>query len=458
MIEEAKVVLTLLQKRGFQAHYIGGKCRVELHNQFHPEEKLEVKDIDIVTNALNDKVKEIFPNSNERGESFKVVAVKFGGFEFEVATYRKDVYDMEEVKKSKKIVRPEVELAQSLDEDRARRDFTINTVAEDVDGNYIDYVYTYRNKKISAMKDIKEGILRAVGNPKQRFEEDPLRILRMFRFLSQTGYEIEKQTLKAVISNLKLIEKIPHERIGPEMNKLLAGRYASTALQMMREIGFFDLKIPNSVAGKPTQFLPGMKELTNEYLNVVDIFNANNKGEATLELWTLLLKPLGKEKAKESLESFYPVNKEDIERIEWMIDNFMIIESEDMRNAIYEARTGIVKRLGLPCMGDLLRRVARVHVILYGDDDHKNKQRLLLDAFRMRPYFPEQLEVTGEQMMEIANEGPGPWIGTAKEKLLLKIINSNPLIKNKDERYMSLVKESVEEAVFQQAFKDAGLK
>lgn len=457
MIEEAKVVLQLLQKRGYHAHYIGGKCRVELHNQFHPDEKLEMKDIDIVTDAPNDKVKEIFPNSDERGESFKVVAVKFGGFEFEVATYRKDVYDMEEVKKSKKIVRPEVELARDLDEDRARRDFTINTVAEDVDGNYIDYVYTYRNKKISAMKDIKEGILRAVGNPKQRFEEDPLRILRMFRFLSQTGYEIEKQTLKAVVSNIKLVEKVPHERFGPEMNKLLAGRYASTALQMMREIGFFDLNISNSIAGKTNQFLPGLKELTNEYLNIIDIFNANNKGEATLELWTLLLKPLGKDKAKENLESFYPVSKEDIERIEWMIDNFMIIEAEDMRNTIFAARTGIVKRLGLSCMRDLIKRVGRVHVTLYNDEDHKNKHRLMLDAFCMRPYFHEQLKVTGEQMMEIANEGPGPWIGEAKEKLLHKLINTKKFPKEENE-YMNLVKESVEEAIFEQAFKAAGLK
>ena len=457
MIEEAKVVLQLLHKRGFQAYYIGGKCRVELHNQFHPDEKLEMKDIDIVTNAPNEKVKELFPNSDERGEAFKVVVVKFGGAEFEVVTYRKDIYDMEAVKDSKKIVRPEVETAQSLDDDRARRDFTINTIAQDIEGNYIDYVYTYRNKKISALKDIKEGVIRAVGNPKQRFEEDPLRILRLFRFLSQMGYEIEKQTLKAVVSNIKLIEKVPHERLGMEMNKLLAGRYASTALMMMRKIGFFDLNISNGITGKATQFLPGLKELTDEYLNILDIFNANNMSAATLELWTLLLKPLGREKARENLESFYPVSKDDIERIEWMIDNFMIIESDDMRNTIYEARTGIVKRLGLPCMKELLKHIGHIHVTLYQDEDHKEKSRLMMDAFCMRPYFPGQLKVTGEQMMEMANEGPGPWISNAKEKLLQKLINTKKFPKE-EEDYMSLAREAVEEAIFERAFEEAGLK
>lgn len=457
MHEEAKMVLQLLHKRGFQAYYIGGKCRVELHNASHPDEKLEVKDIDIVTDAPNTKVREIFPNSCERGESFKVVAIKFGGQDFEIATYRKDIYDMKEVKASKKIVRPEVEQAQNLDEDRSRRDFTINTIAEDVDGNYIDYVYTYRNKKVSAMKDIKEGILRAVGNPKQRFEEDPLRIVRMFRFLAQTGYEIETQTLKAVVANLDLVQKVPHERLGPEMNKLIAGRYASTALQMMKELKFFDLMIPNGLAGKPVQFLPGLKMINDNYLNVMDIFNANNKVPATLELWTLLLKPLGAELATENLETFYPVSKDDIERVNWMITNFDIINVDDYRNTIFQSRHGIVKRLGLPCMRDLLKRVGGIYITLYGDEDHKIKYRKLQDAFCMRPYFAEQLKVTGEQMMEIANEGPGPWISDAKEKLLYKLVNANRVPKQGEE-YMSLVRESVEEAIFARAFTEAGLK
>ena len=456
MIEEAKLVLQLLQKKGFEAYYIGGKCRVEIHNKLHPSEKIAMKDIDIVTNAPNDKIKEIFPSSNERGEAFKVVAVKFGGIEFEVATYRKDIYDMEAVAKSDKILNPEVEAAQSLDEDRARRDFTINTVAEDIEGNYIDYTYIYKNKKISALKDIADGIIRAVGNPKCRFEEDPIRIIRMFRFLAQTGYDIETNTLKSAISCIKLMEKIPHERFGPEFNKLIAGRYASKALQMMREIGVFKLNITNSISGKQTQLLPGLNELTNEHISILDIFNSKNKGNATLELWTLLLRSLGKDKAKENLESFYPVSKDEIECIEWMIDNFMIIESEDIRSSIFEARTGIVARFKLPCMKDLLKRIGNIHVTLYNDEDHKNKYRLMIDAFCMRPYFHEQLKVTGDQIMEIAGEGPGPWINDVKERLLKKLIHTKKFPKEED--YMVLVNEAIEETLIEKEFKAAGIE
>jgi tRNA nucleotidyltransferase (CCA-adding enzyme) len=75
--------------------------------------------------------------------------------------------------KKNKIEKPETVIAKNLDEDRERRDFTINTIVQDVKGDYLDYIYTYRNKKISAINDIKNKVIRAVGNPKQRFEEDP---------------------------------------------------------------------------------------------------------------------------------------------------------------------------------------------------------------------------------------------------------------------------------------------
>ena len=97
------------------------------------------------------------------------------------------------------------------------------------------------------MQDIKSGLIRAIGNAKQRFDEDPLRILRAFRFMSQLGYEIEKQTLKVIENNIKLIQKIPHERIGMEMNKLILGQNANNTLKLMKKMGFFNLTINNSI-------------------------------------------------------------------------------------------------------------------------------------------------------------------------------------------------------------------
>ena len=451
MIEEAKVVLNLLLKKGYEAYYIGGKCRTEIHNQFHPEIKVELKDIDIVTNATADEIKHLFPNSDVRGESFQVVAVQFGGFEYEVATYRKDVYDAKALK-GNKVARPTVNVASSLDEDRERRDFTINAIAQDVEGNYVDYTYVYRNKKISAVGDIRNKQIRAIGNPKQRFEEDPVRIIRGFRFMSQLGYEIEKQTFKAIENNLDLLKKIPHERIAAEMNKLILGRYAAETLRLMRSIGVFNVKVHNSLKNSATTILPGLNELDDTQFDVLTVLNDSNKGSiGPIEAWTMLLKPLGIEASKSNLESIQALNNTDIRKVEWLIGHFTLIDSEDMKNDLFNARTGIIKDQKLFCMRDLIRRLCRIHTKY--DATKKESAEKLTHAFCSRPYFEEQLKVNGETLMQIANEGPGPWIGIAKEKLLLKLINTDRFPKE-EEKYMELAQEAIEEALFEQTMNE----
>jgi tRNA nucleotidyltransferase (CCA-adding enzyme) len=443
MLESAKVVLSLLHKRNFEASFIGGKCRVDLHNEYHPTEKIELKDIDIVTNAQVEDIKSIFPNSDVRGESFQVVVVKFGGHEFEIATYRKDIYNSEDLK-GDKIARPKTEVAKDLDEDRSRRDYTINAIAQDIEGNYNDYVYSYRNKKISSMRDIKDKLIRAIGNPKQRFEEDPLRIIRGFRFMSQLGYEIEKQTLKAMSNNLFLMEKIPHERISGEFNKLLVGKHVASTLKLMQEIGVFQLKVFNGIKNQNVVMLPALNTMAEEDFNVLETFNRNNLLLSHIEAWTVLLKQLGKDKAKENLESIYPISQVDIEKVEWLIDHFDLIDEEDYRNAIFKARDGIVDRMKLMCMRELLKRLCKIRTVL--DPEYKDKAHKLIEDFCARPYFHEQLKVNGDELMTIANEKPGKWINTAKEKLLFKLINSNRFPKEQD-KYMELVHESIEEAL-----------
>lgn len=443
MIESAKVVLSLLHKRNFEAYFIGGKCRVDLHNEYHPTEKIEIKDIDIVTNAQIEDVKSIFPNSDVRGEGFQVVAVKFGGHEFEIATYRKDIYNMEDLK-GEKIARPKTEVAQDLDEDRSRRDYTINAIAQDIENNYEDYVYTYRNKKISAMKDIKDKLIRAIGNPKQRFEEDPLRIIRGFRFMSQLGYEIEKQTLKAIANNLFLMKKIPHERIGSEFNKLLVGKYVAKTLELMKAIGVFELKVFNGIKKQNVTLLPELKTMDKKHFETLQFFNNNNSQISHIEAWTVLLKPLGKDKARETLESIYPISLIDIEKVEWLIDHYNLIDEEDYRNAIFKARDGIVDRMKLMCMRELLKRLCKIRTVL--DPCYKDKAHKLIEDFCARPYFHEQLKINGDELMSIANEKPGKWINTAKEKLLYKLINCKRFPKEQ-EKYMELVHEAIEEAL-----------
>lgn len=440
MVERAKALLNILLKRGFEAYFIGGKCRNDLHNQYH-ETKVSIKDIDIVTNATVDNLKKIFPNCNVRGESFQVVAVPFGGEEFEVATYRRDIYSIVKGK----ISNPETVIAKKLDEDRERRDFTINAIAQNINGDYIDYNYSYRNKKISAITDLKDKVIRAIGNPKQRFEEDPLRILRAFRFMSQLGYEIEKQTLAAIVNNIKLLELIPHERIGMEMNKLITGNFAYMTLILMKEMGFFKLKIKNSIDGVQT-FLPNFNDIKDDHLQKLTMLNLKSISKlTTLETWTFLLQPLGKEIAKKNIESFRPLNNDEIEKVEWLIENFDLVDSENIKMSIFNARTGIIKRYKIPCMKEMLISISRIRIKLNKTKYEKIEEKLL-DAFCSRPYFEEQLEVNGDQLIELAQKPAGPWIAQVKEKILFNIINEAKYPRV-EEKYNEIVQKSIEEVL-----------
>ena len=438
MVEQAKALLNILLKRGFEAYFIGGKCRNDLHNQYH-EMKVSVKDIDIVTNATITDLKKIFPSCKVRGESFQVIAVIFGGEEFEVATYRRDIYNIIKGK----IEKPQTVIAQTLDEDRERRDFTINAIAQKSDGNYIDYKYNYRNKKVSGTNDIKNKIIRAIGNPKQRFEEDPLRILRAFRFMSQLGYEIEKQTLIAIANNLQLLELIPHERIGMEMNKLIAGNFAYATLILMKEMGFFNLNIKNSIDGAQI-FLPNFNDITDEHLQNLTILNLKSDVKLTaIEIWTFLLQPLGKEIAKKNLESFRPLTNDEIEKVEWLIENYNLVNSEDIKISIYNARTGIVKRYKIPCMKELLISLSKIHTKM-NKKKYIGIEKKLVDIFCSRPYFEEQLTINGEELIEITGKVAGPWISQVKEQIILNIINEVKYPRDQN-KYDIIVKKSIDE-------------
>lgn len=438
MNQEAETIIGLLQKKKFEAFYIGGKCRNELNNKIH-NEKLNIKDIDIITDAKPEDITKIFPNNKIQGNFLKVVVVNFGGHEFEIATFNNE-------QKNKK------DLINSLDIERENRDFTINAIIQDIDGEYIDYNYKYRNKKISAIQDIKDKTIRAIGNPQQKFKDDPIRILRAFRIMAELGYTIENQTLKSIEKSLNLMQDIPYEQINNEMNKLILGLYASKALTLMKEIGMFDVILFNPLENMEVSFLSGLKEI--EDYSILDKLNFENENITKIEAWTVLLKPLGSEKAKDNLKKLHMLYLSDILKVQWLIDYFDLIDSEDLRNDIFKAKTGIVKVQGLMCLRDLILRLNKIRVQL--NKDYKEKSKKLMDAFCSRPYFDNQLKLVDEDFIKIGNDESGAWLESAKEKLLYKLINTESFPKEED-KYMELAQEAVEEAIIEETMQMEGL-
>ncbi len=199
-------------------------------------------DLDFATNAVPEETVEL--GTQAGAESVYLVGVQFGtvGLVFaptnpggspiqvEITTYRAENYPHDTRK-------PEVEFGETLLDDLSRRDFTINAIASDaVTGELHD--------PFDGQADIARGLIRAVGDPDERFREDPLRILRAARFVSQLGFAIDAETASAMERQAESLARISRERILAELTRLLTGRWASHGLTTLRETGLLAQTMP----------------------------------------------------------------------------------------------------------------------------------------------------------------------------------------------------------------------
>jgi poly(A) polymerase len=212
-----------LTAAGHEALFAGGCVRDKLLGQ-------EPKDYDIATSARPEEVLKLFPSANEVGAHFGVVIAKHKGHHVEIATFRTDG-------SYKDGRRPETVTFSTPQEDAQRRDFTINGLFEHPEsGEVIDHV--------GGMADLREGLLRAIGNPLARFTEDGLRLLRAVRFSATMGFEIEPQTRAAIHECAPLLNRISPERIRDEFSKILICPHRRRGVEILVETGLMLHIIP----------------------------------------------------------------------------------------------------------------------------------------------------------------------------------------------------------------------
>lgn len=205
-----------LQARGFSAYFAGGCVRDFLL-------KMQPNDFDVATNATPDDVEKIFPKTVAVGKKFGVIVVVDGDEQVEVATFRKDGGYQDGR-------RPDNVEFCGAKEDALRRDFTVNALFYDLKNRQIiDYV--------DGERDLKNKLLRAVGDPVIRFEEDHLRILRGIRFSAQLGFEIEPLTLSASKKLAAQVTTVSGERIQEELTKFLRSPFLEKGLLNLFESG-----------------------------------------------------------------------------------------------------------------------------------------------------------------------------------------------------------------------------
>jgi len=258
-------VCNLLKKNGFKAWLAGGCVRDHLLG-------IPAKDFDVATDAKPKEVQKIFPGSLDIGEQFGIIMVPLkdsndNNFQIEIATFRTDG----EYKDGR---RPEEVKFTGPDEDALRRDFTVNAMFFDpLENKLYDFV--------EGQKDLKLKILKAVGDPMKRFEEDKLRMLRAIRFSAQLDFEIEEQTFKAIQKKRKDIMVVSKERIHQEITKMMSSKY------LMRGLKYFKESHLNEVLFETFKHF---KDLDLRFEKSVHLLK-NHKELDNVTIWTLFFHP-----------------------------------------------------------------------------------------------------------------------------------------------------------------------
>lgn len=223
MEEAASNIVSKLQSAGYEALFAGGCVRDRLLGKVP-------KDYDIATSATPDQILELYPRGDTIGAHFGVILLRIGGFHFEVATFREDG----EYSDGR---RPDTVTFSTSRADSQRRDFTVNGLFFDpVKDETIDYV--------KGRDDLEAQMIRAIGNPDERFEEDYLRMLRAIRFATVLGFEIEAGTFAAICKSASRIGEISPERIREELDKIWMSPNRLTGFDLLVDSGLMAEVLP----------------------------------------------------------------------------------------------------------------------------------------------------------------------------------------------------------------------
>ena len=334
-------ILNKLNKYG-KGYIVGGAIRDILLG-------LKPKDVDFTTNLPYGTLKTLFSEytPKETGKSFGVLRIRIDNTDYEIAKFRKDNY---EEKDGLKIIPEEkkVSFVDDIRNDLARRDFTINAMAYNQKEGIIDLY--------NGQKDIENRIINFVGKAEERIIEDPLRVLRAFRFMSRLKFSLSENTVEAIKNQKSLLKNIPEERITMEFSKLLLGENIKNTLTLMKDTGVLELIIHEFKATYDfNQCNPHHNlDLFNHIINVV------SKVPADLELrYSALLHDI----AKPIVQTF---DEEGIAHYK----THEIVGADMARD--------ILTRMKLPVkLIDTVVEIIKKHMVLYRDVTDKKFNKLL---------------------------------------------------------------------------------
>lgn len=425
--KEIQLIAEKLGKGGFEAYVVGGPVRDFLMGKMP-------KDWDMTTNALPEQIQEIFPHSFYNN-TFGTVTVVNDDVEdeslktVEITTYRTEA-DYTDKRHPDK-----VEFTPSLEEDLKRRDFTINAMALGEKGGKEEIMDLF-----GGQEDLKAKIIRAVGNPNERFSEDALRMLRAVRFAVQLGFEIERKTFESIKKNANLLKNISQERIRDEFTKIILSDEPARGVELLRESGLLGFVVPELEAGIGVD--QNRHHIYTIYEHSIKTLQACKSEKLEVRLAALfhdIAKP--QTKAGEGADStFYnhdfvgaKVTEKILKRLKF---SNKIVEKTALlvKNHMFYYNTGevseagvrrLIRRVGKENLKDLmdLRIADRI-----GSGTPKGKPyklrhlEYLIEKVSKDPISPKMLKINGEDIMKLLGIEPGPKVGAILKVLLAEII------------------------------------
>jgi len=270
----AKNIVERLHLAGKPALFAGGCVRDMLLG-------IEPNDIDIVTLATPDEVEVLFKRTVPVGKQFGVIVVLEGGFEFEVATARTDSRESDGR-------RPDSVSFSSMEADAQRRDLTIN-------GMFLDPMTGEVHDFVGGKDDLAAKVIRFIGDPRERIEEDKLRMLRAVRFATRLGFDMDAFTKDIIRRHAHLITQVSKERIKAEVDKMLVCDSPSKAFDLMREVDLLGHILPDVAALWDCEQSPKWHSEGNTGIHSMMVLDATREKTSDLPtLWSALLHDVGK--------------------------------------------------------------------------------------------------------------------------------------------------------------------
>ena len=383
IFQQAVPILKKIERAGFLAYFVGGSVRDYIL-------KRQINDVDIATSAFPQEIKKIFPKTVDVGIEHGTILVLHEGRGYEITTFRTESAYADFRRPDK------VEFIRSLDGDLTRRDFTMNSMAMNVEGNVYD--------PFNGQGDIYNKLIRTVGSPDLRFTEDALRMMRGVRFVSQLGFKLDSTTCSALKEHSSLLGHIAVERKTMEFEKIVSGDWKQEALNLLVTTNLY----------KELPYLDQQKEALLEVAELPHLGKLNKE-----QTWLLLLAYMETVNPQQFLKG-------------WRLPGKMIKERCKELEILRERRKigwskPLLYRAGLNSALNVEKVHECVESIEESSEEHvKEKFRMLAISSR------KELDVTGNDLMHWTAQKGGPWVKELLSEIELAVINEN-ITNEKDE-------------------------